>query len=134
MEKKRIKQNYPNWASTSFSAQLLLLLRGPLLAPHTYVSGKWGRNVSFALYGILAVAELATDLGAIDRNPHLGFDPGHYKNLISSLSSSISRAPPTTPPSVPSSRAALSPIRQGQPPLELPGYRRRGSICGSRDP
>jgi hypothetical protein len=43
--------------------------------------------------GIPAVAELAANLGAIDRNPHLGFVPRHYKNLISSLSS-ISRAPP----------------------------------------
>ena len=32
------------------------------------------------------------------------------------------------------SRAASSSIRQGLPPLESPGYRRRGFICGSRDP
>jgi hypothetical protein len=30
--------------------------------------------------------------------------------------------------------AASSPIHQGLPPLELPGYHRRGFICGSRDP
>jgi hypothetical protein len=36
------------------------------------------------------VAELAANLGAIDRNPHLGLVPRHYKNLPSSLSSSIS--------------------------------------------
>jgi hypothetical protein len=47
----------------------------------------------FALNGILAVVELAANLGAIDRNPHLGLVPWHYKNLLSSLSSPISRAP-----------------------------------------